>query len=167
MHSPLQPEILQPILTQHPPKHLDFHPYRKRGAWEKLQLQLQERGMPPLPILLLTAIVLIGAAMSIFSIGIYAFSPKEADVYVAIQALDGNVLKGAMIVLSDSATFERKYSAEVGADGLAYFRLLPVNAKFVVHAEKGGGRIEVDDRELKVPLPQGRKEIIFVKRAVS
>jgi hypothetical protein len=143
----------------------EFHPFRKKSFYEKISSGLAEKGAPPLPIIALVALLIFGAILPTISVGILTFEPKNVDVYIAIQALDGNPLKDAKIVLAESQSFEEKYSAQTGPDGLAEFNGLPVNYKFVVYAIKDGNRIEVEDREITIPFKGSRKEIIIVKKA--
>ncbi len=134
---------------------------------QKISRLLGEKGLPPLPLLFLVVIVIIGAILPLTSVSFLYLEPREIDLSIAVQALDGNVLKDATVYLLTPDLSEIKYSEKTGPDGTASFRSLPVNQRFVIVVEKDGRRISIEERELRVPFPKGRKDIVIVKRAVS
>ncbi len=143
----------------------EFHTYKKGSKFSNISKALQQKGLPPLPIMLLLLIILLSAIFPLYSIGFLFFEPTEVGIFIAIQKLDGNVLKNATVFLTDTSSSE--YSAEIAADGTAYFPKLAVGETYSVHAMQESRRINVEERELKVPFRRGRNEIIIVMRAVN
>ncbi|MFH1257372.1 MAG: hypothetical protein V1658_00380 [Candidatus Micrarchaeota archaeon] len=147
----------------------EFHSYKKMPPLDRLSKYAQSRGMPPLPIIGITLLVIIAAILPIFSVGVYTFEMKEADVSIAIMLPDGSVLKDAEILLLSPENYKPNYASPIGADGLAEFRKLPVNGKFIIYAETDADarRVDVYDRDFIVPYPERKKYIIIVKNAVQ
>lgn len=145
----------------------DFHPFKKQGFFSKLSYGLQKKGLPPLPILVLVLVVLLSAIMPLITAAFLVVEPNNVDIFIAIQQPDGSVIKGAEVVLANPDNFNRVLASTTQKDGLAFFQNLPVGGKYIIYAELDGKRIEVEERELKVPFARGRKEIIIIERAVS
>ncbi|MFH1750570.1 MAG: hypothetical protein ABH863_02735 [Candidatus Micrarchaeota archaeon] len=144
-----------------------FHPYRKKGLLARISRTLSNKGWPPLPILVLVALILFASLFPIVSVALLTVEPREVDVLIAVQTLDGFPLKNATIFLMDERS-EIKFSAQTGPDGLAPFSKLPVNGKFNVYAQTDlGRRVDVYDRTLTVPYARGRLEIIIVMKAAN
>ncbi|HLC47523.1 MAG TPA: hypothetical protein VJI13_00475 [Candidatus Norongarragalinales archaeon] len=144
-----------------------FHSYHREGLYNKVARKLNEKGMPPLPILAMVIFIVLAAVMPLISLAILTIEPTNVDVLIAVYTSDGRILKGTIVILAAPDYSEIKFSALTGPDGLAYFKLLPVNAKFAIYAERGGERINLEERELKVPFAGGKTEIIIERRAAN
>jgi hypothetical protein len=160
-------KTLLDVYSEIPHKKSDFHSYKNIGIGKRISKKLEKKGLPPLPVLILVLVVILVALLPMISAAIFITEPREVDIFVAIQTLDGNVLKNATIFLASAEDFKVKFSSQTAPDGTAEFNRLPVNEKYVIYAEKNGNRINVDEREFKVPYRAGRPEIVIVKKAVN
>ncbi|MEK6953876.1 MAG: hypothetical protein AABX01_02640 [Candidatus Micrarchaeota archaeon] len=166
-HPPEKIRTLETAYRELPEKNV-FHPYKKTGFLGRLSRKIERHGYPPLPIIALVGIIVFAAILPLISSAIFFTEPREIDVYVAIYSQKGEILRDVSVILASPDYSKIERSAVTQKDGLAYFKLLPVNAKYAVYAEKRNGeRINLEERELKVPFPRGRSEIIIEIRAVG
>ncbi|MBI5225569.1 hypothetical protein HY989_06900 [Candidatus Micrarchaeota archaeon] len=153
-----EPKIPHP---EHP-----FHPYKKKSIYGRISESFRLHGLPE-PKLLLVLLLVIAGSLLAFSVLLPIISgPTKADLLIAIQDQEGNIIKGATLTLIPIGNGAQA-SSNTWLDGTAPFSELKIGAEFKISAEKGGEKIPLEDSYLKVPAVRRGHELVIVLRSAN
>ncbi|MEK6843318.1 MAG: hypothetical protein AABY04_02430 [Candidatus Micrarchaeota archaeon] len=141
-----------------------FHPYKKKSIYGRISESFRLHGLPEPKLFLALMLVLAGALLAFSVLLPIINGPTKADLLIAIQDSNGNIIKDAALTLI-STNNGAKYSSKTQMDGTAPFSQLLIGENFEVRVEKDGGKILLEDSNLKIPAVRRGRELVIVLRA--